>query len=149
MKKIVICILIALIILVLGGIIIMALLNPLRKSEESIREDILELTPIGLTMEEVIETIENNREWTNEHLIFDRGYAIMRAGVEGDYIFFPVIYYSENNVNFIKTVGVKAIRLNIGNYHSPLSETVVLVYWAFNENGELIDIAVDKEVTSL
>jgi len=149
MKKIVICILIALIILVLGGIIIMALLNPLRKSEESIREDILELAPIGSTMEEVIETIENNREWTNEYAIYDRGYGIIRVGTEGNHKYFPTINYYEGQRTFVKTVGIKTIRLDIGNYHSLLSGTIVLVHWGFDENEKLIDVAVGKEVTSL
>ncbi|MCL2383764.1 MAG: hypothetical protein FWC79_06535 [Oscillospiraceae bacterium] len=149
MKKIVICILIILAILVLGVIMFMMLSNPLRRSEERIREDALQLTPIGLTMEEVIEAIENNSDWTNEHVIYDRGYAIMRAGPAGNHTYFPTIYYNEDDIVFIKTVGVKTIRLDIGNYHNPLSNTIVLVHWAFDENGELIDIAIRKEVSSL
>ena len=149
MNKFVICILIALVILILGGIIIMILLNPLRRSEERIREDILLMTPIGSTMEEVIEVIENNRRWTNEHEIYDRGYGIIRVGSEGNHRYFSTINYYKGQRTFVKTVGVETIRLDIGDYHNPLSHTVVLVHWAFDENGKLIDIAVGKEVTSL
>ncbi|MCL2354680.1 MAG: hypothetical protein FWC68_02130 [Oscillospiraceae bacterium] len=125
------------------------LLNPLRRSEERIREDVLLFTPVGSSMEKVIEAIENNRRWTNEHVIYDRGYAIMRAGSEGEHTYFSTIYYAEGSRPFVRTVGVETIRLNIGSYTDPSATTVVLVHWAFGENGELIDIAVRKEVTSL
>ena len=70
MKKIVICIVITLVILILGGIIVAISLNPLRKSEEEIREETLELTPIGSSMEQVIEVIGNNSRWSNEHVVY-------------------------------------------------------------------------------
>ncbi|MCL2383763.1 MAG: hypothetical protein FWC79_06530 [Oscillospiraceae bacterium] len=147
-KKIIICVLIVLAILVLGGIIFMILSNPLRRSEERIREDVLQLTPIGLTMEEVIEAIENNSDWANEHEFHDRGVGIRRVGPEGRHGYFATINYTERQRTFVKAIGVQAIRLNIGNYYYPLIRTHVLVHWAFDESGELIDVLVGKEMTS-
>ncbi|MCL2383765.1 MAG: hypothetical protein FWC79_06540 [Oscillospiraceae bacterium] len=128
MKKIVTCILIVLAILVLGGIIFMILSNPLRRSEERIREDILLMTPIGLSIEEVIEVIENNSDWTNKHEVHDRGVGIIRFGPEGRHGYFATINYYEGQRTFVKAIGVKTIRLNIGNYQYPLVNTHVLVH---------------------
>ena len=36
---------------------------PLRESDEEIRENILELTPIGMDIENVLKVIESNKEW--------------------------------------------------------------------------------------
>ena len=149
MKKIAIWILIVLGIIVLGGVVMMISSNPLRRSTERIREDVLELTPIGSSMEEVMEAIGKNSRWREDPVIYDRGYGIMRAGPEYNRIYFPTIYYFEDDITFVKAVGVQTIRLDIGNYHNPLSNTFVLVHWAFDANGELIDIAIDKEVSSL
>ena len=115
-----------------------------RRSEGRIREDVLEITPIGLTMEEVIEAIENNRDWTNEHEFHDRGVGIIRFGPEGRHGYFATINYHEEQATFVKTVGVQAIRLPMGTYQHPLGITHVFAHWAFDENGDLIDVFVEK-----
>jgi len=141
MRKIIMCILIVLLILTLVGII-MAISNPLRKSEENIRKDILELTPIGLNIEDVIKIIENNEKWGNKYEKFERGYGLISIG-EPTVGFFPTVYYSEDSKKVIDIIGVKSIEVHAGSYHN-IFKTDVLIYLAFDDESKLIDIAIRK-----
>jgi hypothetical protein len=96
----------------------------------------LKLTPIGMSMEDVVSVIEGNEKWKIQYE-FDRGYFFMhgrpsrRAPKSGD----PVI-------------GVKSMEVHIGEYRT-LFITDVSVFYGFDENLKLIDIAVLKETDSL
>ena len=49
---------ISVIIAIIAVMVIPPLLNPLRRSNEHIRESLLKLTPLGSTMEDVIEVVK-------------------------------------------------------------------------------------------
>ena len=105
----------------------------LRSSEEEIRESILEFTAIGMSFEDVENVINDNEEWKIRH-ISERGYAV-NNGVPGTY------------TSYDYRVGEKSIQGWIGGYQSGIFFwTDVLVFWAFDENSELIDIAVRKDM---
>jgi len=114
--------------------------NPLRRSNEEIRESILELTPIGTSMDEVLNTIETNTEWEREYMNENTGYS-MNFGRPS----FPSSFdISENR----EIIGVKSIRVTIGTYSGSF-KTYVIVYWGFDENSTLIDLAVRKDIDGL
>ena len=128
-------------------IVIVVASNPLRKSEERIRSDMLLLTPVGTCMEDVIAVIENNDTWVREWVDHEYGYAVlhgrpMRYGLYG--------YEDGRRVNpDYKVVGEKSIFVTIGQYKQAVFfHTFVIVFYGFDENSELIDIAVLKEVDS-
>ena len=105
----------------------------LRSSEKEIREFILEFTPIAMSCKDVESIIEDNEEWKIDYLS-ERGYAVSK-GVAGIY------------TSYDYRVGEKSIRGIIGGYRSGIfSWTDVAVYWGFDENSELIDIAVTKYI---
>jgi arginine deiminase len=62
-------------VLIISGVIVLHLSNPLRRSETRIREDILKITPIGTSMDEVIEIIQNNEKWELFNISYERGYC--------------------------------------------------------------------------
>ena len=100
-----------------------AMTNPLRKSEESIRQQLLQEMPMGSDREEVRVIIENN-EW---EVGFDRDIGYKDFGGFG--------------VN-----GTKSINAIIGQYYEipiPLT-TFVEVFWGFDEDDKLVDIALRK-----
>lgn len=118
------------IILAVLVVIIITLSHPLRKAEDRIKEDMLELTPVGLDMAEVIEIVKGegwNLDWVDNSY----GYGISHAGVPGE-----GTGYSE--------VGVESIRISDEYGILFLKHTYVVVYYGFDENSELIDIAVRK-----
>ena len=108
--------------------------NPLRQSEDQLREIVLELTPMGTHMEEVVRLVEEdslNRDWeivrVSHHIGVSRGEV---RGLELD-------------------VGEKSIRAVMGTYRALvqgiLYEVFVCVWWGFDENAELIDVYVRKQ----
>ena len=137
MKKIIIYSVIALLVIVFGVIVINYLSNPLRKSEEQIRKNILEITPIGMSMEDVIRVIGTKEKWVIRYT-FDFGY-VMKMG-------FPSEPDSSDFAEG-KVIGEKSIRGTIGEYQN-FFKVYVETYWAFDENSKLIDIAVKKDSNS-
>ena len=114
--------------------IITSLLNPLRKSKDEIRENMLNLTPVGTDMEDVIGIVESNRKWKIKWIDYERGYVIDKWGTPG-----------ENNSIY---VGEKSMRVYLG-YYNPIFNTGVSVYYGFGADSKLIDIAVRKDKDSL
>ena len=123
-------IVIALIIVVLTNIII-EVSNPLRRSAEEITEDILELTPIGTSMENVVGVIESNKKWEWNGYIAPVGFLKQPPPPE------ECTY-----------VGTQSIRAFIGEYSDGFATTVT-VFWGFDEDSKLIDVWVWKEKDSL
>jgi hypothetical protein len=129
MKKYMIFILISIILIILMAVMIV-LSNPHRKSEERIRKAMLELTPIGTSMENVIKLIESHKKWKIKKTSYEHGYGIDKWGTPGE------------NRNIY--IGVKSIKVYLGCY-GIIINTSVTVYWGFDEDGNLIDIAVRKD----
>ena len=107
--------------------------NPLRKSEERIRDSMLVQTPIGTSMEDVITTIENEKEWKTDWVDDDFAYRLDEDGKE-----------------YIPESKEKSIRVNIGTYRKIIIFPVhVSVYYYFDEESTLLDIEVTKNMDTL
>lgn len=106
------------------GIVILS--NPLRKSPEKLRLEMLKKTPIGMQLDEVEKIARTMGEHTTVSLT--TGFPKQEIGDK-------------------RIVGVKSIRTDIGDYWAipPLPMiTSVTYFWGFDENGKLIDIWVWK-----
>jgi len=106
--------------------ILFDLSNPLRQPVEQIRADLLEITPLGTSIEEVRSVIQNNDEWRWSGHIATVG--------------FPTGQRSDD-----PRVGVKSTRANLGGF-SNIFWTSVVAWWGFDEEGKLIDIHVEKHI---
>ena len=111
---------------------IMTRSNPLRRSEEKILSEMLELTPIGMHMDDVIKLIENEG-WKIHFLNYSSGFRV------------PGTY---DNI-----IGKKSIVATMGMYKTGLSlftvERYVQVYWAFDEDSKLIHMLIHKQGVGL
>ena len=107
--------------------------NPARKTSEQIKSDILALTPLGTSANDVLEFVNAN-EWSgvagSPARILDSGVFMGELGQSGD------------------DVGEKSIRATAGKYTN-FFKTTVSVWWAFDENGELIEVFVSKQTQGL
>jgi len=141
MKKIVVYILIA---LSVGVVITMAILlsNPLRRSEDRIRANMLKLTPIGTSMEDVIKVVEGNEKW-KINTVRDYGYLLVN-GVPSFPYFSPI---EEKEYDY-HLIGEKSMCVYLGEYRT-IFITSVEVYYAFDEDSKLIDIAVKKDMDAM
>jgi len=114
-------------------IIIMMLSNPLRRSVERIRDDMLKLTPIGTNMEDVIAIIESNEKWKINYISESGGYLLIHG--------LPYQHFINSTTGTM--IGEKSIKASLGHYNI-LFHVYVTVYFGFDENSKLIDIAVSK-----
>lgn len=141
MKKIMIYVLLALLVISVM-MVTMGLSNPLKKPQEEIRENMLELTPIGTNMEDVLKVIESNDKWETMYVNDKNGVSQGEFGKVGE------------------DIGKKSIRVMIGKYNFDpqfdkdeilgsilytFIDRYVSVYWAFDEDSNLIDVSVRKD----
>ncbi|MCL2578168.1 MAG: hypothetical protein FWE27_09000 [Defluviitaleaceae bacterium] len=114
-----------LILIVVSFFAIRYALNPLRHSDVRIRENILKLTPIGSTIEDVIQVIESNEAWEWNGRIADIGY--------------------QTHSNTTALTGAQSIRVTLGTYSNGFIVYVVS-FWGFDEEGILLDVRIWKAV---
>jgi len=110
----------------------------LRRPIEEIREYLLELTPVGSSMNYVAAVIEGNEAWTLWSVNNRNGFA-MHNGWPTE----P----EPNDIAAGNVIGTQRIRAEFGNYRRnilSLYVTHVTVFWGFDENSQLIDIQVRK-----
>ena len=129
--------------MILGIITLMVVIalirNPLLRTEEGIRNYLLRITPIGTSMEEVIGVIDNHEKWSIRFISEDSGVSlhptvIPESSSRGLYNnpLFP------NNI-----IGERSLRVYLGNY-SLITRVYVDAFYAFDEDGKLIEILVWK-----
>ena len=107
-------------------------LNPFWKSNEEIKKDLLNITPIGTSIDDVTPAVKSKYTPKQGGSIINNGYKIDE---QGD------IYNSQLDKSYT-VVGEKSIFFHFGKRWLEH----VFVYYAFDENDELIDILVYKEV---
>ena len=104
--------------------ILVYLSNPLAKSELSIEQYVLEITPMGSNFDEVLSSI-GNKNWK-------LNFSNESAG----------FYHQGIQPNRI--VGEKSIRASLGSYQGVPFKTDVTVFWGFDNSGKMTDIWVWK-----
>jgi hypothetical protein len=96
----------------------------LSRDVESLRNELIQETPRGLTLLDV------------EKILKNRGLVPIVSSTAG-------FLKQENGLS--EVVGAQSIRAHLGDYRSSLFFiTSVTAFWGFDENGELIDIWVWK-----
>jgi len=127
--------------------------DPLRKSEEQIREGILESIPIGTSMDDVITIIKSKDNW--KHIY--NGSWVPMSSIPDDYPIYIDRGY-EKSGTFYEYVGIKSIHILIGEYSGKIDfdwnviNTIAFSFFdvsvsadlGFDENFKLIDIEVSK-----
>jgi len=138
MKKVVYILIVLLIVISIAAIVICVELAKedipnllLIEPNVYIREELLKLTPLGSSSDEVLEVIRHE-EWLSTGIIYDFGYLIS-SSTEG---------YSTG-----ERVGEKSVLATIGKYKKShdFYTTTVSVAWGFNKDSKLIEIIVSKE----
>jgi hypothetical protein len=112
----------------IAAIAVVVLSNPLRRSPEKLRLEMLKKTPVGTQLEEV----EKIARTMGGHTTISLTAGFHKQESEDD-----------------RVVGVKSIRTDVGDYWGipfiPI-RTSVTYFWGFDENGKLIDIWVWKTI---
>jgi len=112
------------VLLLIAGIICVIVLNPLRRSEEHIRNRLLQELPLGTQLAEVKKYIEK-KGWEISYVAENSGFLDQR-----------------NRPNTV--VGEKSIRASLGDYQDIPFKANVTVFWGFDKDSRLIDVWVWK-----
>jgi len=120
------------------------LINPLRRSSENIRENILRLTPMGTDIHDVIDVIKGREDWRVRYISFEGGFVRPGPPIPE----WPVTETSAGH----SVVGEQSIRVFIGSYRAWYKfflATFADIFWGFDEDGKLIYVYVWKVVAGL
>jgi len=110
----------------------------LSRPESAIRRDLLRITPVGTGKEDVIRIIEE-RGWTLSWTRATRGYFIVRGQASDGAT--PAQLEDGTAVE----IGTQSIRIHLGRFRVILAVDVC-VYFAFDEDSNLVDIAIRREM---
>ena len=126
--------------------------NPLRLPVEYLREGVLELTPLGTSMGDVIEIIESegiDRGWHNIRISRQFGVNVSAMWMWRNRVG-PDEHDRQLREGGSIIIGGQSINVIMGRYDAfiqgLLFTTHVNIWWAFDENSELIDVFVDKQI---
>ena len=115
-------------------VVLAPIINPIRRTDEALRRYLLEITPIGTSVEEVISIVSDRKRWTIAEKQ-DFG-VVFLAGDMSPHRGGP----SEGR----RVIGQQAVWVDLGTYYG-IFEVYVSAFFAFDENGELIDIFIRRE----
>lgn len=130
MKRIITVLLLIAVLLML----LMFFVNPLRQSKNMIRKDILNSIPLGTTMSDATQIIENRSEWRIDYINYKCGYSVDHDGIPGE----------GKGI----TIGKMYIRIHLGNYRN-IFRTDVVAYLGFDGDSKLIDVSIRKDIDGL
>ena len=113
-------------------------IDPLRRTNNSLRRYMLRITPIGTSMDDVLSVARNNPNWTVRFIDLDYGV-----------VFFPSTttptrmsgeWASPENL-----IGNKSVQVHLGTRQA-IFRSNITAFYAFDSDGNLIDIFVLREV---
>jgi hypothetical protein len=120
---------------ILALVMVSMMTNPLLRTDKSIRRYLLQITPIGTSMEDVVHAVSDRSNWTIRHIADRHG-----VGFDPRWPTVPTLsWLREDHI----VVGEKSIRIHLGSYRFIMGVDVS-GYYAFDENGELMDIFIDR-----
>ena len=123
---------------VLVTVIIPMILNPARRPDNMVRNYLLNLTPLGTNISDVINIVEGRNDWDVRRIDHERGFTVTNFALPG------------GDPNRVIVVGEMSVRVHIGTtrlvWHAwpPLINWFVEAFWGFDESGNLIEIRVRR-----
>lgn len=125
-------------ILIFLAYLILYITMPISRSNESVREYVLDKIPIGTSREEAISMVDDHWKWEVEMFI-DHG---LRLHDNYTGVNLSRMYIEKNDIELI---GEKTILVYLGEFYSPF-HTAVFAYLAFDENDKLIEVGISRDV---
>ncbi len=133
------------ILIVLSIFIVRYIAIPISRPFGSVHNYVLKKIPVGTSWEDC-QQIANDKDWEIRQTS-DFGLNVCYEDGEGHFATEDDI---RNGVKFPyrQILGDKSMLIYLGNYHNPL-DTAVFAYLAFDENGELIDTFIRKDIDGI
>lgn len=122
---------------------IVLIVNPLIGPTWLIRANILRQIPIGTSIEDVIKIVEKNKKWEEPFVWENNGINLQGGDKRSPNVASPILVGRTDVI-----IGEKAIEVYLGGYHILVTADVT-AYFAFDEDGKLIDVFIRKDWDSL
>ncbi len=140
------------ILIVLAAIVILPVLLyglfrlavPISRSDEGVRAYVLHQVPMGTSWDDAISFAED-KEWQIRETRTDRGVHINEAAGLACFASEDEMRNGPENKENVRIVGEQAMFVHLGEYRE-IFLVDVLAYLAFDENGELIEVAIKRFV---
>lgn len=132
MKKYIHCTISIILAVILVSCILEAF-NPLRRSEESIREYVLRAIPIGTDIDAAAQIIEA-KGWTIGYISREHGCKVDSHG--------------DIDNSGVEDIGSQSIRAHLGTYYVGFRRDIS-AFLAFDEEGKLLDVGIRRDIDSL
>lgn len=121
-------------------VVIALIFNPLIRTPEGIRRHLLRTTPIGTSMEDVVLIADeiSNSSCPNRIRIRDHGVVLHPRDPLRPTNFLPADLIGST------VSGDQSVRIHLGHYRI-IFRIDVVAFYAFDEDGKLIEIFISKE----
>lgn len=140
--KILFCFLFSLVLICSLAIGMFFLFVPLARTDKGVCNYVLRKIPIGTGMEEVV-TVAEKEAWEIRDLYNERGLRINDNGSVSVASKDEMLDGAENNR--VRIVGEKAMVIELGEFYGPF-HTAVFAYLAFDENQELVEVSIRRDI---
>ncbi|MDE5737639.1 MAG: hypothetical protein K2H93_04660 [Oscillospiraceae bacterium] len=110
---------------------------PISRSDKAVRQYLLRKIPLGTSWNETIQIIEKNEKWELE-------YKSQTYGVVKYKSFDHFLIGNTQDENKVQ-IGEQSMVVYLGEYYFPNSH-VVKAYLAFDKDGNLIEIGINKDI---
>jgi len=114
--------------------------TPMRRPEAMFRNYILRITPMGTNIEDVIQVIEIRDDWGIPNINYEFGIAPQRPRSREP---------RGSGLPDLSRIGEMSVSSHIGTHFAwyrwfPLMEFSVVVLWAFDGDGNLIEVFISR-----
>ncbi len=128
--------------LAFGGFLLFV---PISRSDNAVRNYVLRKIPMGTSWDNAIEIIEK-KQWQIKESDPERGLRINYGAGYAEFASDEEMRNGSENGD-IRIVGLKAMFVELGEFSAPF-DTVVSAYMAFDENDELIEVEIRRDIDS-
>lgn len=122
---------------------IFLLVIPISRPNKAVRSYIIRKIPVGTNWESSIKIIEK-KGWEIRSLNTDGGLCINDAANYAEFASIDEMINGSDNENE-RIVGVTAMYVKLGEYYGPF-DTAVFAYLAFDDNDELVEVAIRRDI---
>lgn len=116
---------------------------PISRPNDSVRNYVLKKIPIGTNWDDAVEIIDQKR-WLIKEVNLEGGLRINDGAGYAEFASSEEMRNGSENDD-IRIVGLKSMFVELGSFYGPF-DTFVFAYIAFDENSELVEVSIRRDI---